>query len=99
MTYAEMQQAGRKLKANVISAQLRQLALDPCFVAMVAWIDRNVDAWQQTFAGQQLAGKNGELAHAAGSLHTILLLRAQLENTVKPPRPKAATPADNFTTD
>lgn len=94
MTYATLQDAGRALKPAELTANLRTLAADPRFAAVVALLDRNVESWQTAFASQQIAANHGQLAHAAGSLHAILLLRAQLAATVVARKPKAATPAD-----
>jgi hypothetical protein len=93
MTFAEMQQAGRELTPDLMKAQLRTLAQDPRFPAVVALVDRNLDSWQTSFAGQPIAESHGKLAHAAGSLHALLILRGQLAACLTT-RSKSATPAD-----
>ena len=94
MTYAELQRAGAELTAAELGAQLRLLLRDPRAAALAALLDRNVETWQTAFSGQQIPDSHGKLAHAAGSLHAILLLRAQVATAFAPPRPRKSTPAD-----
>jgi len=78
MTYKEIEEAGRRLSERQVNDQVRELARDPRFAAMAEWLRRNGEAWAQTVGSQGLAESHGKLAHAAGSLHAVEILRAQL---------------------
>jgi hypothetical protein len=94
MTYSELQDQGRKLDVRALPGELRRLADDPHFSGLVAWLDRNLESWEESFTQQSLAGDHGKLAHAAGSVYALRVLRRQLANTLFPARPKQPTPAD-----
>jgi len=78
MTYEELSEAGRKLGEKRVYEQIRELARDPRFAAVAAWLDRNEAAWAATVSSQGMARDHGKLAHAAGSLHAVQVLRGQL---------------------
>ena len=78
MTYDELSEAGRKLGERQVYDQIKELARDPRFAAVAAWLDRNEAAWAATAASQTMAKEHGKLAHAAGSLHAVQVLRGQL---------------------
>jgi len=78
MTYDELSEAGRKLGERQVYDQIKELARDPRFAAVAAWLDRNEAAWAATAASQAMAKDHGKLAHAAGSLHAVQVLRGQL---------------------
>ncbi len=59
---------------------LRALTMDERFAAVLAWLDRNRDAFVAAGSKQNLAGDHGKLAHAQGSVHAMNLLLAQIGN-------------------
>jgi hypothetical protein len=90
MTYAELKSAADRLTASQVDAQLRSLAAQPQFPALIAWLDRYGDSWADTMTNQALAKDHGKLAHAAGSTYALRILQQSLRNIIekpaKPPR-------------
>jgi hypothetical protein len=76
--FNEHAEAGRKLSAKQVDGQIRQLGRDPRFGAVVAWLQRNEEAWSAATSQQEMAANHGKLAHAGGSLYAVRLLQAQL---------------------
>jgi hypothetical protein len=93
MTYHDHETAGRTLTPAQVNAQLIELARDPRFAAVVAWLDRNHVSWSGTVSKQPLAGQHGQLAHAAGSLHALQVLQGQLMGLLAKPARKRAQEA------
>lgn len=93
MRYIELMEQARALAPEQINVQLRGLATDPRFAALVAWLEGNRESWVIEVTKQNRAGDHGQLAHAAGSLHAIEILRGQLMQAIeKPKRAKAQQP-------
>ncbi len=82
MSYEELMEAGRRLTPKQVEGQLRELARDDRFAAVLAWLERNHRAWVASVSDQRLAKDHGALAHASGSLHALELLTAQLQTTL-----------------
>lgn len=76
--YDELAEGARALGEPEIRATLRQLARDPRFAAVVAWLSRYQESWARTVSSQVLAADHGKLAHASGSLHALQLLQGSL---------------------
>lgn len=68
-------------------AQIRSLAADQRFAAVVAWLRSKEEAWAATVASQGMAAEHGKLAHAAGSLYCCQALSGSLRQIVEPPAP------------
>lgn len=58
-------------------AELKSLAKDERWAAVVAWLEGNIRAYSVAVADQRRADKAGSLAHCAGSLYALQLLRSQ----------------------
>lgn len=86
MRYLELMEQARTLTAEQIAPQLRALATDVRFVALVAWLEGNRESWVIEVTKQNRAGDHGQLAHAAGSLHAIEVLRGQLMQAIEKPK-------------
>ena len=84
MNSRELQRAADDLDPRLVDEQLRELARDPRFAAVLAWLDRNNAAWQASVSQQRLADSHGKLAHAAGSLYAVSLLKNQLAALLEP---------------
>ena len=82
MTYKEHVAAADKFTEGQIAGQIGELARDPRFSAIIGWMERNISSWGGAVSAQSLADSHGRLAHAAGSLHAIHVLRGQLINLV-----------------
>jgi hypothetical protein len=59
--------------------EIRQLAADDRFAAVVALVIQLQDDWDATASSQALAACHGKLAHAAGSKHAMNVLRGRLQ--------------------
>lgn len=70
------------MKPEQIRTAVRSLSQDPRFAGLVAWIDRYHASWTTTASNQSLADSHGRLAHAAGSLHALEILRTGLKAIV-----------------
>jgi hypothetical protein len=75
---------GRELKPEELDGLLRSLSKDDRFCAVVAWLDRNREAFVNAGSRQEIAGDHGKLAHAQGSVHAMNTLAAQLANMFAP---------------
>ena len=84
MTYAEHKTAGDELSPPGVDNILKVLGRDQRFCAVVAWLERNREAFINAGSRQELAGDYGKLAHAQGSVHAMNLLAAQLANLLAP---------------
>lgn len=82
MNAQELSEAGRRMSAKQVTEGLRLLAQDPRFVVVVAWLERNEAEWTRVVSSQSLAPDHGKLAHAAGSLHGIQVLLAQIRQAL-----------------
>jgi hypothetical protein len=69
---------GRTLTAEQVNDSLRSLAMDDRFAAVVAWLERNKEAFVVAGCKQSLAKEPGKLAHAQGSVHTVMTLQGQI---------------------
>jgi hypothetical protein len=90
MRYIELMEAARKLTPEQVNKQLAELARDPRFAAVVGWLEGNREAWVIEVTKQGRAESHGQIAHAAGSLHAVEILRGQLLQTLEKPKRKAA---------
>lgn len=94
MTYQEHKISGEGLSSPEVDAALQSLALDERFCAVVAWLERNREAFIAAGSRQEFAGDHGRLAHAQGSVHAVNVLASQLANLMSPgaqggiPRPE-----------
>lgn len=95
MRYIELMEAARQLTPDQVNTQLRELARDPRFGAVVAWLEGNREAWVIEVTKQRRAENHGQLAHTAGSLHCIEVLRGQLLQVIeKPKKPRPQAPEE-----
>lgn len=85
MTYQEHLAAARQLRPEDIEALLNTLGQDEKFCAVIAWLERNRDAFVSAGSRQDLSGDHGRLAHAQGSVHALHTLMAQLAGALVPP--------------
>jgi hypothetical protein len=85
MRFLEHAEAGRKLTAKQVDDQVRELARDPRFPALVALLERNERAWIHAVSNQKMADAHGKIAHAAGSLHALQILIAQVTTILDRP--------------
>lgn len=76
--YEALREEARKWKPAELQSQLRAVAADPRFAAVVGWLETNREAWGQSAAAQSLASNPGKQSHACGSLHLMNVLCAQL---------------------
>lgn len=83
-TYQDLLENARAMEPGEADAWLRLLLTEPRFVAVVNWIDRNRESFAMAVSDQARAAEHGRLAHAAGSLHAMHVLAAQLANILKP---------------
>ena len=88
MRYIELMEAARKLSPDQVNKQLAELARDPRFAAVVGWLEGNREAWVIEVTKQSRAESHGQIAHAAGSLHAVEILRGQLLQTIEKPKRK-----------
>ncbi len=91
--YDELLEAAKAYRPGQVEAQMRVLARDDRFAAVVAWIAGNLDGFAAAASAQRLADSHGQLAHAAGSHHALRVLDGQLRNAIQPAR-QAVPPAD-----
>ncbi len=83
MRFSEHEAAGRRMSEEEVRAGLRALGQDPRFGAVVGWLERNREAFVMAGSSQGLAGEHGKLAHVAGSIHALNVLRGQLANVME----------------
>jgi hypothetical protein len=93
--YEELSDAGRALTTEQVEAQVRVLARDPRFAALVALLERNHAAWAQAVSDQRICESHGKLAHAAGSLRALEVLRGQIAALVNRPAREKRAPMQN----
>lgn len=72
----------RKLSEKQIAQSIRILAAEPRFDAVVQLLDRNREAWAAAACDQKIADSHGKIAHAAGSLHAVNLILAQIDQSI-----------------
>jgi len=68
----------------MLEETLRGLMRDERFAAVAGWLERNREGFIKEFTKPAASENPGKLAHAAGSLHCINLLAAQLAHLAKP---------------
>jgi hypothetical protein len=81
--FDEMMEAGRRMSGPEIQENLKGLARDPRFAAVLAWVVNNREGFVVAGAEQKIAGDHGKLAHNAGSVHALNLELAQLAGLFK----------------
>ncbi len=91
--YDELKEIAAGYRPGQCEQQMRVMARDERFAAVVGWIAANLEAFGGAASAQKLADSHGRLAHAAGSHHALRVLEAQLRTAVDPPR-APAPPAD-----
>lgn len=93
--FEDLETAGRELTDAEVQDQLRMLARDERFAAVVAWLARSEAAWRLDVAGHANGEKQGHLAASAGGMGACLRLQAQLRSIVDKARSApSASPAD-----
>lgn len=85
MKFADLQREATRLTAKQVPDNLRVLAQDPRFPALLAWLEGNRREWGRCVTSQAIAKDHGKLAHAAGSLYALDVLLAQLQTTLEKP--------------
>ena len=91
MKYSELIRAGREMTAEGKATNLRSLATDPRFPAVVALIEDARVEFTKAFADQKIAAYHGPLAHTAGSLYALDYLEGLLRQQADA-KPKRAAP-------
>ncbi len=90
MKFADLKREADRLTAKQVPDNLRVLAQDPRFPALVAWLEGNRREWARCVTSQAIAKDHGKLAHAAGSLYALDVLVGQLQVVIeKPPKEEA----------
>ena len=84
MTYDEHLDVSRTLNPAELDNLLQSLGRDDRFCGVIAWIERNREAYINEGSRQALASDHGKLAHAQGSVHALNVLRAQLASLLSP---------------
>ncbi len=83
--WADLVELSQAMDPAEAKAQIRSLASDQRFAAVVSWLNANAASWAAAVADQRLAAEHGKLAHAAGSLHCCQSLCGSLRQIVDPP--------------
>lgn len=91
--YEELLQEAKNFRPGQVEAQMRVLARDDRFAAVVAWLQGNLEAFTAAACAQKLADSHGRQSHAAGSVYALRIMDGQLRTAVEPPR-KPAPPAE-----
>jgi hypothetical protein len=79
MNYLEHLNRGRELPQEQLENDVQSLARDERFSAVVGWLDRNREKLIREWTKPGVCETAGpKLAHAAGAVHAIHLLTAQL---------------------
>lgn len=79
MNYQDHLMRGRELPQDKLENDLQSLARDERFSAVVGWLDRNREKLIREWTKPAVCDSAGpKLAHAAGAVHGIHLLTAQL---------------------
>lgn len=84
--YDELKEIAAGYRPGQCEQQIRVLARDERFAAVVGWIAANLEAFGSAASAQKLADSHGRLAHAAGSHHALRVLDGQLRTAIEPPR-------------
>lgn len=91
--FKSLETRARALDDDEIKEQLRALASDPRFPAVVGWLLRSEHEWKTLVASSAAAPNQASLAAAAGGMDACMRLRAHLrqivnkERGVVPPSP------------
>ncbi len=85
MKFSDLKREAERLTPKQVPENLRVLAQDPRFPALVAWLEGNRREWARCVTSQAIAKDHGKLAHAAGSLYALEVLVGQLQTTVDKP--------------
>lgn len=81
--FANLMEAGRELSPVQVAAQIRALANDPRFAAVLALVERHHRSYTRAVGNQALAADHGKLAHCGGSVHASELLLASLQAAIE----------------
>lgn len=84
--YDELLETAKTYRPGQAEAQIRVLARDDRFAAVIGWIEANLEAASQAACAQNIADSHGKLAHAAGSAHALRIVAGQLRTAVEPPK-------------
>lgn len=90
MSFSDLLNDGRRKPQAEIETDLLGLMADARFPSVLGWLDRNRDAFMSEVSKQALTGNPTAQSHAAGSVHAIQMLLAQLANLLKPAPPSSA---------
>lgn len=71
MKFATLEEKGRAMSDQEIAANVRSLANDPRFAAVVGIVMRHKEQFVDGGAVQALANSHGALAHNAGSVYAL----------------------------
>jgi hypothetical protein len=83
MTFEELRNQGRAMDQAQLQEGMRSLIRDDRFMCVIGWLDRNREAFVQKYSMPTTSESGGKLAHAAGSIHAIHMLEAQLAHMAK----------------
>jgi len=85
MTYPELLAQGRALSDKALDEGMRSLMRDDRCACLAGWLDRNREAFVQKYSTPTACENGNRLAHAAGAIHAMSLLEAQLMHLLKVP--------------
>jgi len=93
MTYLQHLARGRDLPQEQLENDLKSLARDERFSAVIGWLDRNREKLIREWSKPAVCDAPGpKLAHAAGAVHGMHLLTAQLASLLEPPQRHGPAP-------
>jgi hypothetical protein len=84
--YDELLAKAKGYRPGQAEADMRVLARDERFAAVVAWMQGNLEAFTEAACAQKLADSHGRQSHAAGSVYALRVMQGQLRTAVEPPR-------------
>lgn len=88
MTYDDLLELGRKMAPEVREENLRALARDSRFAALLFHVEQQKDEFVRAFANPEIANFPGCLQHSAGSIHTHLVIQEYLRGLCDAPPPE-----------
>ena len=90
MKFAKLEQLANALTPEEASAQLRSLAADPRFAAVVWLVKDQKELASDSSARLDFANNHGCLAHAAGVRYGMLELEGKIKQITDPPKNRGA---------
>src|SRR6185295_16801847 len=85
MRYAELQKLARELSPEAMRDNLRSLAMDSRFAAVVALIEAQRESYVTAGSAQNMASDHGKLAHCQGSVYALRTITGQFQQILDRP--------------